>query len=303
MYDIIGDIHGQAERLINLLIKLGYNFTEQGWQHSQYKAIFVGDLIDRGPDQLKTLSIVKQMVDNNNAMVVMGNHEFNAIGWATPHSIKTDNFLRPHTERNFKQHKIFLDAFEQNADLYQFWINWFKQLPIFIEIEGIRIIHACWDNTLIQQLHPYIDNKHRLLSCAWEYAFNNTHILYSIIETLLKGKEIELPPGVSYQDKDGITRNSTRIKWWLKEATSLNQLYMMTQEQLSKIPKQQIPEFYQGYNDPQPLFIGHYWLTGQPARLTQIIACVDYSAAVENGKLVAYRWSGESILSDRNFIY
>ena len=43
----------------------------------------------------------------------------------------------------------------------------------------------------------------------------------------------------------------------------------------------------------KPCFIGHYWLSGDPEPLAPNVACLDYSVA-KNGKLVAYRWSGES---------
>ena len=49
MYDIIGDIHGHAQELKSLLVKMDYSVTEGVWQHPARKAIFVGDLIDRGP--------------------------------------------------------------------------------------------------------------------------------------------------------------------------------------------------------------------------------------------------------------
>ena len=50
MYDIIGDIHGHADTLIQLLQKLGYKKNKQGaFQHPTRKVFFVGDFIDRDP--------------------------------------------------------------------------------------------------------------------------------------------------------------------------------------------------------------------------------------------------------------
>ncbi len=49
--------------------------------------------------------------------------------------------------------------------------------------------------------------------------------------------------------------------------------------------------------DAVPVFVGHYWLTGTP---TPLVACTDYSVA-KGGKLVAYRWDGESELSADKF--
>ena len=55
------------------------------------------------------------------------------------------------------------------------------------------------------------------------------------------------------------------------------------------------------YADAAPVVHGHYWRTGTPAVLTPTVACVDYSAG-KGGDLVAYRWSGESVLRDDHFV-
>ena len=81
MYDIIGDIHGHAEELKSLLVKMNYSVIDGVLQHPTRKALFVGDLIDRGPAIREVLHIVKNMVDHQKALVVMGNHEYNAIAY------------------------------------------------------------------------------------------------------------------------------------------------------------------------------------------------------------------------------
>ena len=57
MYDIIGDIHGHAAELKSLLTRMDYKETNGVWQHPSRKAIFVGDLIDRGPAIREVLHI------------------------------------------------------------------------------------------------------------------------------------------------------------------------------------------------------------------------------------------------------
>jgi hypothetical protein len=52
-----------------------------------------------------------------------------------------------------------------------------------------------------------------------------------------------------------------------------------------------------------PVFIGHYWLNGTPQPAARNVACVDYSVAKKGGKLVAYRWDGETVLSADKFIW
>ena len=49
MYDIIGDLHGYAQTLENLLLKMDYVRKSGVYQHPFRKAVFVGDFIDRGP--------------------------------------------------------------------------------------------------------------------------------------------------------------------------------------------------------------------------------------------------------------
>ena len=52
-----------------------------------------------------------------------------------------------------------------------------------------------------------------------------------------------------------------------------------------------------------PVFLGHYWMEGEPAPLAPNIACLDYSVAKPGGKLVAYRWDGEQVLESGNFFW
>ena len=85
MYDIIGDIHGHASRLAQLLERMGYERDAHSWRHPDRQAIFVDDFIDRGPEQIETYHLVRSMIDRGAALAVMGNHEFNAVAFKTPH--------------------------------------------------------------------------------------------------------------------------------------------------------------------------------------------------------------------------
>lgn len=54
------------------------------------------------------------------------------------------------------------------------------------------------------------------------------------------------------------------------------------------------------YDQRKPVFMGHYWMQGEPVLQSSKIACVTSSAG-KGGPLVAYRWDGESELSTKNF--
>ncbi|MEU2395810.1 polynucleotide kinase-phosphatase [Streptomyces sp. NPDC007369] len=75
-FDIIGDVHGCSSELETLLAKLGY---EDGTHPEGRTAVFVGDLVDRGPDSPGVLRRVMGMVRSGNALCVPGNHE-NKLG-------------------------------------------------------------------------------------------------------------------------------------------------------------------------------------------------------------------------------
>ncbi|MFE6665211.1 polynucleotide kinase-phosphatase [Streptomyces sp. NPDC057697] len=75
-FDIIGDIHGCSSELESLLGKLGY---VDGAHPDGRTAVFVGDLVDRGPDSPGVLRRVMGMVSQGHALCVPGNHE-NKLG-------------------------------------------------------------------------------------------------------------------------------------------------------------------------------------------------------------------------------
>ena len=84
-FDIIGDVHGCFDELVTLLKRLGYRFetradaaggTDFSVTHPQgRKAVFVGDLVDRGPGVAKVLKLVMSMAEDGAALCVAGNHE------------------------------------------------------------------------------------------------------------------------------------------------------------------------------------------------------------------------------------
>ena len=75
-FDIIGDVHGCAKELKELLGKLGYVMEEGIYRHPEERtAVFVGDLCDRGPENMAVLRLVMPMVKAGYALCVPGNHD------------------------------------------------------------------------------------------------------------------------------------------------------------------------------------------------------------------------------------
>ncbi len=89
-FDIIGDVHGCADELQQLLAALGYEvaWTGDGAERAVHvraghgrKVVFVGDLVDRGPKVPDTLRIAMSMAEAGTAYVVQGNHESKLGRW------------------------------------------------------------------------------------------------------------------------------------------------------------------------------------------------------------------------------
>jgi protein phosphatase len=80
-FDVIGDVHGCLAELEQLLVTLGYGLERDeagrpaGARHASRRAVFVGDLVDRGPDTPGVLRLVMGMVAAGSAFCVSGNHE------------------------------------------------------------------------------------------------------------------------------------------------------------------------------------------------------------------------------------
>lgn len=313
-YDIIGDIHGHATALEALLHSMDYRESNGTWRHSERQAIFVGDFIDRGPRQLGTVDLVRRMVDEGYAQAIMGNHEFNAIAWYLPDPRRSGEFLRPHFsakygDKNYGQHKAFLDEVS-GTPRHKEVIDWFLTLPLWLELDGIRVVHACWHSRFID-FYSQLANGNRLTAELMVEAClepedeadkdTATPSVFKAIEAITKGIEIPLPAARTFVDKDGHQRSRVRTRWWDTNSLSYRQAALLEGQERDELPHDPIPEHARiGHDGGNPIFIGHYWAKGVPTVLSDKVACVDYSIG-KGGKLVAYRWNGESNLKQEKF--
>jgi protein phosphatase len=93
-FDIIGDVHGCCDELEELLGVLGYVRTDATWAHPDgRKAIFVGDLVDRGPRIVDTLKTVMAMARAGTALCVPGNHDVKLKRKLEGHDVKISHGL------------------------------------------------------------------------------------------------------------------------------------------------------------------------------------------------------------------
>ena len=286
--DFIGDIHGHADALERLLQMLGYRRRSGVYSHPDgRRAVFVGDLIDRGPQIRQTLHIVKDMCDAGHARCVMGNHEFNAICFHTPHAEK-GGFFRDHSWKEINQHMATLEQFRHYRREWDDFLAWFRTLPLWIDDPAYRVVHACWDPAHIAFLSAAFSAMDAsFLSRATDKA--NATPEYLAVEELLKGKEVELPDGLSFTDKDGAVRNECRIRWWTSpfERETFGDFLLECPESLRDETLSQDLRGGFTYQQDIPVFFGHYWLKGSPRVTAKQAICLDYSVA-KGGVLASY---------------
>ena len=307
-YDVIGDIHGHADKLTALLRKMGYSEQEGVWQHPSRQAIFVGDLIDRGPQQLETIDIVRRMVDAGHAQIVLGNHEFNAVAYATLK--QGGRHLRKRNKKNNEQHAEFIAAVGLDSNLHEETIEWFMTLPLWLELDGLRIVHAYWSDSDIDVVSKYFDGANHLTEQLIVDASTEGHAAYESVERLLKGPEIELPNGMTFKDKGKHTRSQVRLTWWDNDATNWSDLlapgtpiFDRAGQLVESLPDEPIPtELLHRYDGSVPVVFGHYWFEAPLAVTNPMALCVDYSAAA-GGPLAAYRFDdSQSALTAGNLV-
>jgi hypothetical protein len=304
MYDIIGDIHGHADELVELLQTLGYRKSKIVFRHPERQAIFLGDFIDRGPQIRHVLEIVQPMINMGFALAVMGNHELNALAFHTKDPNSPGECLRPHTDKNTNQHSETLR--QLSPDYLNSSLDWFRTLPLWLDLPDLRAVHACWDDEEMKKIAAGRNGQTTITDEFLFFACTKGQPLFHPTEIVLKGKEGELPQGRFFYDKEGNMRHEIRTKWYLHPEGHSYRSYALQSDPVDcdlAVEPDVIRAAAPYPATAKPVFVGHYWLSEkQPTILADNVACLDYSVA-KGGFLCAYRWDGEQKLSNDKFVW
>ena len=301
MYDIIGDVHGHADQLRSLLKKLGYQPNGGSYAHESRKAVFVGDIINRGPKIRETLSIVRQMVENGAAYAILGNHEMYAVLY----------YLRDNEGKYYKkripkyqlQINQTLEEFASHKEELKSHLKWLRTLPMFLDFGDIRVIHACWDDENIQLIKDNVTGSKLSKVNLREIALNGTQFSEAFWQTC-KGVDFQIPKNLLIFDDEGRPHRSFRMKWWESaEGKTFKDVSLESRFDLPAytIPREIIPERKPYPKEDPIVFFGHYCLKECCGIMAENLCCVD-SCVTRTGKLAAYRWSGEKKIDKCNFI-
>lgn len=209
--DFVADIHGEIDALLSLLDRLGY--TTDGSHSDGRRLVFLGDLVDRGPDSPGVVRLVRGMIEAGNAQAVLGNHELNILRG----SPKKNNqwILTPNEAFN----ETPLDPSERE-DVLAF----FASLPLALERDDIRAVHAAWDDAMIERARSARDviTLYRAEKDAIEAELTARNVSCEMnknlalqnrnpVKLITSGPEAPAPEPFELEDR---THTEDRHAWW-----------------------------------------------------------------------------------------
>ncbi len=252
--DIVGDVHGEIEALCQLIQHLGYR--DDGSHADGRHLVFLGDLIDRGPDSPAVADLVQRLITTGMAQCVLGNHDLNVLLWHK----KFDNdwfFGRPF-EQNGQVilQKLADDRTRDNV------VAFFKTLPLVLERPGVRVVHACWKPEMVdvarmaRDVKDLYDSYHDLIEAdncrrptLSEVERDLQHQNRNPVKVLTSGLEHPINPPKPISGK---LRHLDRVPWW------------------------------DTYTDREHCVFGHYSTSPDKVSLAAPVTCVDFG--------VGHRW-------------
>ena len=221
--DIIGDIHGQLEPLERLGAELGYD-VGGNWSHPEgRRLVFLGDLVDRGPQSFEVAELVRGLCAGGSALCLLGNHELNLIEW------------RHGRARAKHSNRETIEDIQRGRGRWNRALKFFESLPLALELDDLRLTHAMWHLGCIAELrtalgtesteHPVHERWRPYI--ALHAAFEEGDLRPGVpdepfedqseksLEVLVKGRESQAPD--PFKDNDGKQRNRIRTEWWRPE--------------------------------------------------------------------------------------
>ena len=217
LLDIVGDVHGEIEALWDLLGHLGY--ADDGTHPEERRLVFLGDLTDRGPDSPAVVEVVQRFVEAGRAQCVLGNHDLNILLGDHKH----DNHWFYGEEWPLDDSDDPTPAVIADDSIQQNVIKFFKTLPLVLERDGCRVVHACWDDSMVEIAREASDAvglhneyRHQINTRHKDSALDDIdrgleHQNLNPVKVLSSGKERRVEPPFFASGK---WRHEERVQWW-----------------------------------------------------------------------------------------
>ncbi len=291
VYTVIPDIHADPVRLQRSIAAVP----------SDGRVAFLGDFIDAGaavatPDDAAVLKRARGLVASGRAVAVMGNHELNAVLF---HRTGADGApLRVRDAKNRAQHRSFCGSFGTGTPQALDWTRWFLTLPLWLDLGGLRLVHACWDSAAIGVVAARRADGRLTQDDLAEVAARQTAFAKAV-NLLLTGPEMTLPDGLRVADSAGHLRAEVRLAWWRKDARTWREAVASVPDP-QDVPDTPLPFALPdpvGDGSDTPVLCGHYKMSGDPALQSAVAACLDYPAAP-----CVYLWGGKALLDRKRLL-
>lgn len=143
--DIVGDVHGEIDALRRLMRRLGY--ANGGVHPEGRKLVFVGDLTDGGPNSLAVVRLVARLIDEGLAQAILGNHDLSILQGLEKDSSGNHWFFGRPTPVGGRGGPQALASARTRPKV----LRLFRRLPLVLERDDLRIVHACWDDGAVEK--------------------------------------------------------------------------------------------------------------------------------------------------------
>jgi hypothetical protein len=145
--DVIADVHGELDALLALLHRLGVD-VERGT--ARRPLVFVGDLVDRGPDSVGVVEVFARLQDAGLAFGVLGNHELNLLG-----GLRREGnhwFFGDDEHAQVDGGRVPFGSRRATDDDRARIAARLATLPLVLERDDLRVVHACWHEDALRSL-------------------------------------------------------------------------------------------------------------------------------------------------------
>jgi protein phosphatase len=193
--DIIGDVHGCYAELLALIRKLDYTFENHLPIHKDgRKLAFVGDLTDRGPQSIKVIEFIYDLVKNDLAYYTPGNHCNKLYRYFLGNKVQISHGLET-TDTEYKR----LPAKKQKEVRKKF-MELYESAPLYLQLDDGKLIIA---HAGIRE--DYIGYKHKKVK---------TFVLYGDItgEKMPDGRPVRRDWAKLYRGTQTIVYGHTPVK-------------------------------------------------------------------------------------------
>jgi len=268
--DIVGDIHGEIEPLLQLLAQLGYD--ERG-RHAQRRLVFIGDLIDRGPDSPAVIELVRELVLAERAQCLLGNHELLLLLGESKEGCRW--YADPqHPEQ--QPGGRFAHSKPAEPQRKHLWRDFVAGLPLALERDDLRLVHACWQTAAVDALR----SDHRPVAdiyLDYEQSIEDALLREGLLDRESAEKRDHaqalataegVPPLLPAMAETSLRRNldhPIKVLTYGPERIADQPYFVMERWRMC-----QRQRWWNDYADAVPVVFGHYWRQLQPFSLPRL---------------------------------